>query len=83
MIIPYINYEILLSKHTYFCFFTMILYLIVAMPDTNKYIGEHLHLDKYDNVTSNHRYYLWFIHSIIMAILMYILLLFYTPCSIK
>jgi len=57
----------------------MILYLIVAMPDTNKYIGKYLGLNKYDDVTENDRYYLWFIHSIVFALLMFVLLMLYNP----
>tara|TARA_Y100000389_G_scaffold16567_1_gene14619 strand:- start:3913 stop:4158 length:246 start_codon:yes stop_codon:yes gene_type:complete len=57
----------------------MILYLIVAMPDTNKYIGSYLELDHYDDTSQNDRYYLWFIHSVVFAIAMYILLMFYNP----
>ena len=42
MKIPFIDYEFTISRKVYFCFFSMILYLIVAMPDTNKFIGKYL-----------------------------------------
>lgn len=82
MIIPYFNYELgfpTISRKIIFCLLSMILYLIVAMPDTNKYIGSYLELDHYDDTSQNDRYYLWFIHSVVFAIAMYILLMFYNP----
>ena len=79
MIIPYFNYECVLSIQFYFSIAIMILYLIVAFPGTNKYVGSYLGLHNYDNVTSNDRYYLLFVHSIVMSLLTYILLMVYNP----
>ena len=79
MIIPYFNYEIIIPRKMFFCFFSMVLYLIIAMPDTNRYVGSHIYLYKYDDISKNDRYYLWFIHSIVFAIAMYVLLMFYSP----
>ena len=61
MIIPYFNYEIIIPRKMFFCFFSMVLYLIIAMPDTNRYVGSHIYLYKYDDISKNDRYYLWFI----------------------
>ena len=79
MIIPYFNYEIIIPRKIFFCFFSMILYLIVAMPDTNKFIGDYISLYHYDDNSQNDRYYLWFIHSVVFAVAMYVLLMFYSP----
>ena len=79
MKIPFIDYEFTISRKVYFCFFSMILYLIVAMPDTNKFVGKYLNLEKYDDFNENDRYYLWLIHSIVFALLMFVLLMLYSP----
>ena len=83
MIIPYVNYEIILSSRFYFAVVTMIIYLIVAFPGTNKYIGSHLGLHDYDDVTSNDRYYLLMIHSFAMGFLTYVSLLIYNLSARK
>ena len=79
MKIPFTDYEVTVSRKIYFCFFSMILYLIVAMPDTNKHIGSYLNLPNYDDYNEYDRYYLWFIHSVIYGLLMFVLLILYSP----
>jgi len=81
MIIPYINYEITISRNIYFSLMIIAVYAVVAFPDTNKFIGSYLGLEDYDDVTSYDRYYLLIIHSLVMGLLTYILLMIYNPVS--
>ena len=79
MKIPFTEYEISISRKIVFCFFSILLYLAVAMPDSNKFIGNILRLDEYDDYTKNDRYYLWLIHSMVFGILMFVVVTLYSP----
>ena len=81
MKIPYLNYELTIPRETIFSFMIALVYAFVAFPEINKFIGSHLYLEDYDDVTSNDRYYLLMIHSVVMGLLTYLLLMIYNPSS--
>ena len=79
MKIPIINYEFTIPRKIIFCLFSMVLYLLVAMPDINKVVGKVFDLNEYDDYTKNDRYYLLLIHTVAFGLLMYIVLMLYNP----
>ena len=79
MIIPYLHYEISFSNKTFFCIGLMVLFLIIANPAFYKIVGSIIGLHNYEDHKSYHKYYLLFIHSIVYAIIIYLVLQIYNP----
>lgn len=61
----------------------MVVYIIVANPTTYNLVGTIVGLDNYDNANMEDRNYLLYIHSFVMAILTFIVLLIYNPMNAK
>jgi hypothetical protein len=61
----------------------MVVYIIVANPTTYNLVGSIVGLDDYDNANMEDRNYLLYIHSFVMALLTYIVLLIYNPMNAK
>ena len=66
-----------------FSFFIIFIYIIVANPTTYNIVGSIVGLDNYDNANMEDRNYLLYIHSFVMALLTFILLLIYNPMNAK
>ena len=61
----------------------MVVYIIVANPTTYNLVGSIVGLDDYDNENMEDRNYLLYIHSFVMALLTFIILLIYNPMNAK
>jgi hypothetical protein len=61
----------------------MVVYIIVANPTTYNLVGSIVGLDDYDNANMEDRNYLLYIHSFVMALLTFIVLLIYNPMNAK
>ena len=61
----------------------MVVYIIVANPTTYNLVGTIVGLDNYDNANMEDRNYLLYIHSFVMALLTFIVLLIYNPMNAK
>ena len=79
MKIPFTEYEFTIPRKLIFCILSMILYLLISMPDTYNFVGKYINLKEYDDYTKRDRYYLWGIHSIAFGLLMFMLLIIYNP----
>lgn len=79
MKIPFIDYEFTVPRKVIFCALSMVIYLLVAMPDINKIVGKIFDLHDYDDKTKPDRYYLLLIHTVVFGFLMFILLMLYNP----
>jgi ABC-type spermidine/putrescine transport system permease subunit I len=66
-----------------FVLLIMVVYIIVANPTTYNIVGTIVGLDNYDNANMEDRNYLLYIHSFVMALLTFILLLIYNPMNAK
>ena len=66
-----------------FSFFILLVYIIVANPTTYNFVGSIVGLDDYDNANMEDRNYLLYIHSFVMALLTFIVLLIYNPMNAK
>ena len=66
-----------------FVLLIMVVYIIVANPTTYNLVGSIVGLDDYDNANMEDRNYLLYIHSFVMALLTFILLLIYNPMNAK
>ena len=66
-----------------FSFFILLVYIIVANPTTYNLVGSIVGLDDYDNANMEDRNYLLYIHSFVMALLTFIVLLIYNPMNAK
>ena len=79
MKIPFTEYEFTIPRKLIFTVLSMVLYLLISMPDTYNFVGKFINLEEYDDYTKHDRYYLWGIHSIVFGLLMFILLIIYNP----
>jgi len=59
-----------------------VLYAVVASPELNKIVGGIIGKEEYDNPNRTDRYYLLGLHSVVMSLLVFVLLVFYTPFTI-
>ena len=66
-----------------FSFFIVLVYIIVANPTTYNLVGSIVGLDDYDNANMEDRNYLLYIHSFVMALVTFIVLLIYNPMNAK
>lgn len=66
-----------------FAVLASVIYVIVARPETYKFVGSILGLDNYDDPFQSDRDILLYIHSVVMGLLIFILLLFYNPMNAK
>ena len=66
-----------------FVLLIMVVYIIVANPTTYNIVGTIVGLDNYDNANMEDRNYLLYIHSFVMALLTFIVLLIYNPMNAK
>ena len=66
-----------------FSMLIMVVYIIVANPTTYNLVGTIVGLDNYDNANMEDRNYLLYIHSFVMALLTFIVLLIYNPMNAK
>jgi len=66
-----------LSRNVIFCIIASLLYMILSIPEIKDFVGHYIYLSKHDDIESNHRYYLVFIHSILFGCLLYLLLYLY------
>ena len=66
-----------------FSMLIMVVYIIVANPTTYNLVGTIVGLDNYDNANMEDRNYLLYIHSFVMALLTFIILLIYNPMNAK
>jgi hypothetical protein len=62
-----------------FCVLTGILYFVLTLPETNKFIGARIGLIKYDDAKSDDRYYLVLLHTIVFVLCIFLLVKFYYP----
>jgi hypothetical protein len=58
------------------------LYALVASPQLYKIVGSLIGKEEYDNPNRSDRYYLLAIHSFVMFLVCFLLLLVYTPFTI-
>ena len=79
--IPYTTYgyNLIVPRKIIFCLLASVLYALISLPETNKFIGSYINLTRFDDIESNDRYYLLGIHSIVFGLTMYLLLLVYSP----
>ena len=69
------------GRKVIFSVLIMIVYLIVASPDVYNFVGSIVGLDDYDNPNMEDRYDLLYIHSVVMALLTFLMLFIYNPMN--
>ena len=74
------------SKHSRKMFFSLIvvvIYLVVANPSTYNFVGSIIGLNEYDNANKSDRNTLLYVHSVVMGLLIFIILLIYNPMYVN
>lgn len=81
--IPYTKYgySIVIPRMFIFCLIISLGYIVISLPETKHFVGSYINLTQHDDVESDDRYYIVFIHGFIYGLLMYLLLRIYNPYS--